>query len=200
MKLSAQSQSLIESAIKEAICQFAGNDEQTIVTDIHILPKQDSGELCIFNDDEEELSKVIVEEWVENDRLPVFELAKQWLDQYFAGEAPAIADLPLAPIGSEFRQAVWKILEEIPYGQVVTYGQIAEKMALDMGRSTMSSQAVGGAVGHNPISIIIPCHRVVGSDGSLTGYAGGLPNKIKLLTLEGVDMTDLYVPKQGTAL
>ena len=64
----------------------------------------------------------------------------------------------------------------------------------------MSSQAVGGAVGHNPISIIIPCHRVVGSDGSLTGYAGGLPNKIKLLTLEGVDMTDLYVPKQGTAL
>lgn len=144
--------------------------------------------------------ETLFEEWVENDRLPVFELAKQWLDQYFAGEAPAIADLPLAPIGSEFRQAVWKFLEEIPYGQVVTYGQIAEKMALDMGRSTMSSQAVGGAVGHNPISIIIPCHRVVGSDGSLTGYAGGLPNKIKLLTLEGVDMTDLYVPKQGTAL
>ncbi|MFZ2028487.1 MAG: methylated-DNA--[protein]-cysteine S-methyltransferase [Lactococcus raffinolactis] len=144
--------------------------------------------------------ETLFEEWVENDRLPVFELAKQWLDQYFAGETPAIADLPLAPIGSEFRQAVWKILEEIPYGQVVTYGQIAEKMALDMGRSTMSSQAVGGAVGHNPISIIIPCHRVVGSDGSLTGYAGGLPNKIKLLTLEGVDMTDLYVPKQGTAL
>lgn len=132
--------------------------------------------------------------------LPVFETTKMWLDCYFSVGQPAIADLPLAPQGSEFRQAVWRLLQEIPYGQVVTYGQIAEKMALDMGRTTMSSQAVGGAVGHNPISIIIPCHRVVGSDGSLTGYAGGLPNKIKLLTLEGVDMTDLYVPKQGTAL
>lgn len=132
--------------------------------------------------------------------LPVFEATKKWLDRYFAGQAPLIRDLPLAPIGSDFRQAVWRLLQEIPYGQVMTYGQIAETIAAEMGRPSMSSQAVGGAVGHNPISIIIPCHRVVGSDGSLTGYAGGLTNKIKLLTLEGVDLSDLYVPKQGTAL
>jgi methylated-DNA-[protein]-cysteine S-methyltransferase len=90
-------------------------------------------------------------------------------------------------------------LREIPYGEVTTYGDIAKKMAKRM-KKTMSAQAVGGAVGHNPISVIIPCHRVVGSNGSLTGFAGGIDKKIKLLELEGVDMSALFVPKKGTAL
>jgi len=128
----------------------------------------------------------ISEEMTEKDGMPVFDDAKKWLDRYFAGEKPAISELPLAPIGSEFRQEVWRILCEIPYGQIITYGDIAKKMAAKMHKKSMSSQAVGGAVGHNPISIIIPCHRVIGSNGSLTGYAGGIDTKIKLLEMEGV--------------
>lgn len=139
-------------------------------------------------------------EIAENSSLPIFINAKKWLDRYFAGEKPAISELPLAPIGGEFRQGVWSILCEIPYGKVISYGDIAKKMAASMHKKSMSSQAVGGAVGHNPISIIIPCHRVVGSNGSLTGYAGGIDMKVKLLELEGVDMSKLFMPKQGTAL
>ena len=131
----------------------------------------------------------------ENCGLPVFGTAKRWLEQYFAGEKPAISELPLAPAGSAFRQAVWDILCGIPYGEVTAYGEIAKKMAADMGKESMSSQAVGGAVGHNPISIIIPCHRVVGASGSLTGYAGGIQTKIMLLELEGADMSNLFAPK-----
>lgn len=142
----------------------------------------------------------IPEAMAENNPLPVFDTAKRWLDRYFAGEKPGIFELPLAPAGGDFRQEVWKILCEIPYGEVITYGGIAKKMAAKMNRESMSSQAVGGAVGHNPISIIIPCHRVVGSNGSLTGYAGGLSTKIRLLELEGVDMSRLFVPAKGTAL
>ncbi len=111
---------------------------------------------------------------------------KDWLDRYFKGQRPAIDELVCNPQGSAFRKEVWNILCRIPYGQTMTYGEIARKIASARGKKTMSAQAVGGAVGHNPISIIIPCHRVVGSDGSLTGYAGGLDKKIKLLTLEGV--------------
>jgi methylated-DNA-[protein]-cysteine S-methyltransferase len=136
----------------------------------------------------------------ENGDVPVFTAAKKWLDRYFAGERPVVSELPLAPAGSTFRQEVWRILCEIPYGKVVTYGNIAKKMAAKMNRESMSSQAAGGAVGHNPLSIIIPCHRVVGSNGSLTGYAGGIATKIKLLEREGVDMSSLFVPKSGTAL
>lgn len=136
----------------------------------------------------------------EKDDLPIFEATKKWLDKYFAGERPAISELSLAPAGSAFRQAVWSILCEIPYGEVVTYGDIAKKMAAKMDRTSMSSQAVGGAVGHNPISVVIPCHRVVGSNGSLTGYAGGIGTKVKLLELEGIDLSDLFVPQKGTAL
>ena len=95
---------------------------------------------------------------------------------------------------------VWKLLCEIPYGEVTTYGSLAKKLAAKLGRESMSGQAVGGAVGHNPISILIPCHRVVGTNGSLTGYAGGLEKKIKLLALEGVDTGRFFVPKKGTAL
>lgn len=131
---------------------------------------------------------------------PVLGAAMRWLDRYFAGEKPRPCELPLRPIGSAFRQAVWAILCAIPYGEVITYGDIARQMAARMGREAMSCQAVGGAVGHNPISIVIPCHRVVGSSGSLTGYAGGIDTKVKLLAHEGVDMSKLFVPTRGTAL
>lgn len=132
--------------------------------------------------------------------LPVFIQAARWLDKYFQKQNPAISELPLAPEGGEFRQMIWKILCDIPLGQVRTYGGIAEMVARKTGKAQMSAQAVGGAVGHNPISIIIPCHRVVGTNGSLTGYAGGLDIKIKLLELEGADMSRLFRPKKGTAL
>jgi methylated-DNA-[protein]-cysteine S-methyltransferase len=142
----------------------------------------------------------IREEMIEKNDIPVFDDTKKWLDRYFAGKKPAISELPLAPVGSEFRQEVWGILCKIPYGEVITYGDIAKTMAGKMNKKSMSSQAVGGAVGHNPISVIIPCHRVVGANGSLTGYAGGIGTKIKLLELEGVEMSELFVPTRGTAL
>lgn len=131
--------------------------------------------------------------------LPLFHLVEQWLDAYFQGKQPELS-LPLAPKGSPFRQDVWDILCQIPYGEVITYGDIAKKMAQKLGKDTMSAQAIGGAVGHNPISIIIPCHRVVGANGSLTGYAGGIENKIKLLELEQVDLTRFSIPTRGSAL
>ena len=125
------------------------------------------------------------------DELPIFARVRDWLDRYFAGEKPDCSELPLSPAGSEFRQAVWKLLREIPYGQTVTYGELAKKAALLLGKERMSAQAVGGAVGHNPISIIVPCHRVVGTDGSLTGYAGGIGIKARLLKHEGADIKEL---------
>lgn len=134
------------------------------------------------------------------DDLAVFDKARDWLDRYFAGQMPDPGELPLKPMGSAFRQAVWACLCEIPYGEVTTYGTIAKKIAEIRGCETMSAQAVGGAVGHNPISIIIPCHRVVGANGSLTGYAGGINKKIALLALEGADMESFFKPKRGTAL
>ena len=134
---------------------------------------------------------------VEQPDLPVFQLAKAWLDAYFDKE-PLPALPPLAPKGSAFRQEVWKQLLAIPYGKTVTYGDIAK--TLKEGGVSAAAQAVGGAVGHNPISIIIPCHRVVGSSGSLTGYAGGVHIKKQLLELEGTDMTGMFVPTKGTAL
>lgn len=142
----------------------------------------------------------ILEEMTEQHDTPLLAQAKDWLGRYFAGGKPSISELPLAPIGGAFRQGVWRILCDIPYGEVMTYGEIAKRMAAGMNRQGMSSQAVGGAVGHNPISIIIPCHRVVGSNGSLTGYAGGVKTKIKLLEHEGVDTSRLHIPTNGTAL
>ena len=140
------------------------------------------------------------EEIKENKNEKILIKTKKWLDEYFNGEKPKITELDLAPIGSAFAKNVWKILCEIPYGKVTTYGEIAKKMAKIMHKEKMSAQAVGGAVGHNPISIIIPCHRVVGANGSLTGYAGGIDKKIYLLKHEQVNMENLFVPKKGTAL
>lgn len=130
---------------------------------------------------------------------PVLSEVKRWLDLYFGGQEPDFLP-PLHPVGTPFRQAVWEILLRIPYGKTVTYGEISKQLAEKMGLERMSAQAVGGAVGHNEISIIIPCHRVVGSNGSLTGYAGGINRKIKLLELERADMSRFFVPKKGTAL
>lgn len=121
----------------------------------------------------------------EEQNSTVFDLTRKWLDMYFRGEIPDFTP-PLWMVGTDFRLAVWKILKEIPYGHTITYGDIAKKIAEQKGIRTMSAQAIGGAVGHNPISIIVPCHRVVGSHGSLTGYAGGLDKKKKLLEIEGI--------------
>lgn len=118
--------------------------------------------------------------------------AKRWLDIYFQGIEPDFTP-PLHPIGTEFRQRVWTILKKIPYGKTITYKDIAEQIAAQKGIEKMSSQAVGGAVGHNEISIIIPCHRVVGTNGSLTGFAGGIDKKFKLLELEGCNMNNYKI-------
>lgn len=115
--------------------------------------------------------------------LPVFSETRRWLDVYFQGQQPDFTP-PLAPKGSDFRQAVWDMLLQIPYGQTVTYGTLAKKLAQQMGLASMSAQAVGGAVGHNPVSLIIPCHRVLGAKGALIGYAGGVEKKAFLLELE----------------
>ena len=125
--------------------------------------------------------------------------AKRWLDIYFRGQAPDFTP-PLYMQTTPFRKAVWEIMLAIPFGKTMTYGEIAEKIAKQKGLSKMSAQAVGGAVGHNSISLIIPCHRVVGTNGSLTGYAGGIEKKVRLLTLEKADMSSFFVPKKGTAL
>ena len=115
--------------------------------------------------------------------LPVFGEAMRWLDLYFAGKEPDFSPA-LNPTGTTFQMSVWAILQTIPFGETTTYGAIAHRLEEDTGKR-MSAQAVGGAVGRNPISILIPCHRVIGTDGSLTGYAGGLDKKEYLLELEG---------------
>ena len=126
--------------------------------------------------------------------LPIFSIVETWLTRYFNGENPEI-DFPLKPEGNAFRQRVWTLLCQIPYGALWTYGDIAKQVASEMGREHMSAQAVGGAVGHNPISVIIPCHRVVGKSGNLTGYAGGIDRKCKLLEIEGHDLHQFKLPK-----
>ena len=115
--------------------------------------------------------------------LPVFDAAIRWLDLYFSGEKPDFTPT-LSPKGTGFQKTVWELLQTIPYGQTVTYGLLAEKVAEQRGLARMSAQAVGGAVSRNPISLIIPCHRVIAADGSPTGYAGGIDKKIWLLQLE----------------
>ncbi len=132
-------------------------------------------------------------------KLPVFEDTKRWLDEYFSGRQPHFS-LPLALEGSEFYKEVWEILLSIPHGSTISYGEIAKRIAKQRGIPRFSAQAVGGAVGHNPISVIIPCHRVVGTNGNLTGYAGGIDRKIALLQLEKIDVEKFTVPTKGSAL
>ena len=129
----------------------------------------------------------------------ILKQTREWLDIYFGGSEPGFTP-PLKVKESDFRQAVCEIMLQIPYGQTMTYGEIAAIIAEQKGIPRMSAQAVGGAVGHNPISIIIPCHRVVGTNGSLTGYGGGIQRKGALLELEKGDMAQFFVPEKGTAL
>lgn len=130
---------------------------------------------------------------------PVFDAAKRWLDVYFRGERPDFTP-PVKWEATPFRSAVWEILISVPYGTTITYEEIASRIARYRGLAHMSAQAAGSAVAHNPISVIVPCHRVVGTDGSLTGYAGGIGKKLRLLELERVDTSRFFIPKKGTAL
>lgn len=142
----------------------------------------------------------ISEDWIKNENLPVFLQTEHRLDDYWSDKKPSIAGLPLKPCGSDFQQKVWEILKTIPYGEYLTYGDIAKQVAQECGKTKMSAQAVGGAVGHNPICIIIPCHRVIGANGNLTGYDGGVDKKVILLRHEGFDMSKFTLPKQKNPL
>lgn len=130
------------------------------------------------------------------EKTPILAEAEAWLDAYFRGVQPGALP-PLHPAGTAFQQAVWALLLEIPYGQTATYGELARRLAAKRGLPRLSAQAVGGAVGHNRISILIPCHRVVGANGSLTGYAGGVDRKLRLLSLEGAETGGLFRPKRA---
>lgn len=134
----------------------------------------------------------------ETKKLPVFEETVRWLDQYFSGKQPDF--MPKFRINATpFRARVVESMRKIPYGKTVTYGDIAAEIAKERGLARLSAQAVGGAVGHNPICIIIPCHRVIGANGNLTGYDGGVDKKVILLRHEGFDMTKFTMPKQKRA-
>ena len=163
-----------------------------------LLAADEIGMRGLWFDGQKYFARDLPAERIEQDTHALAE-ARRWLDIYCSGKEPDFLP-PLHPAGSDFRQEVWSILLQIPYGQTTTYGEIARRLAEKHGLPQMSAQAVGGAVGHNEISVIIPCHRVVGTNGSLTGYAGGVDKKVKLLELERADMTGFFVPKKGTAL
>jgi len=165
-----------------------------------LLASDENNIIGLWIGEQKYIGNTMPKDIIEKNDIPVLQEGLAWLNDYFSGNKPRLSRLPLAPIGGEFKQQVWKILTEIPYGELTTYGEIAKEVAKRMGKDRMSAQAVGGAVGHNPISIIIPCHRVVGATGSLTGYAGGIEKKVKLLKHEGTDMAGLFVPVKGTAL
>lgn len=123
-----------------------------------------------------------------NNNSPIIKQVKLWLEEYFNGKKPNLENLPIKLIGSEFKMLVWSVLKTIPYGKTITYGEIAKTLARKTNKEKISARAVGNAVGHNPISIIIPCHRVIGANGKITGYAGGIDKKIALLKLEGINV------------
>ncbi|OCG30546.1 cysteine methyltransferase [Gilliamella sp. Choc4-2] len=164
------------------------------------LAGQNNKLIAVWIEGQKYFGDTVNEQLEDKPNLAIFNETKKWFDNYFSGKNPAIKQLPLAPIGTPFRYQVWDILCKIPYGEITTYGDIAKKIAKQNKVKTMSSQAVGGAVGRNPISIIIPCHRVIGANGNLTGYAGGIDKKIKLLQIEGIDTQKFYRPTKGTAL
>ena len=157
-----------------------------------LLVGDDMG-LCEIWFNRENKSIDIIKAKYEEKETPVLKQGKEWLDIYFSGKAPDF--MPKLHLkGTEFRLAVWELLLQIPYGKTTTYGEIAAKIAAQRGIDRMSAQAVGGAVGHNPVPVIVPCHRVVGADNSLTGFGGGMDIKCRLLELEGFDMEKFYVP------
>ena len=170
-------------------------------------PKQFSN--MIMNSDGEHLTGL----WFEGSRdtskhslnceekeLVIFKETSKWLDLYFSGKNPNFTPKYKINNITPFRKEVIDIMNNIEYGKLLTYNDISKIIAKNRNIKRMSSQAVGGAVGSNPICIIIPCHRVVGTNGSLTGYGGGINNKVELLKLEGIDMSKYFVPKRGTAL
>ncbi len=163
-----------------------------------LLAADDDGLTGLWFEGQKYFAKNLSEE-TEEKETEIIKEAEKWLDIYFSGREPDFMP-KIKFTGTDFQNEVWKILCDIPYGKTVTYGFIAEQMAKKRKKKSMSAQAVGGAVGHNEISIIVPCHRVLGTNGSLTGYAGGIDKKIKLLELEKVDMKSFFAPKKGTAL
>jgi methylated-DNA-[protein]-cysteine S-methyltransferase len=148
-----------------------------------MIALEEQSALCGLWFSGQKYAPVPVAGWKHDPGLPLFTELRQQLDAYFSGKLQ-VFDLPLAPQGTPFRLAVWELLRAIPAGSTTTYGALARHLAAQREGRLPSAQAVGGAVGHNPLTIIIPCHRVVGVDGSLTGYAGGLERKAALLALE----------------
>ncbi len=138
----------------------------------------------LWFDGQKHYAEILDKKHEEQDDLPIFDETRRWLNTYFEGKVPSFTP-PIKMRTTEFRRQVWEILMRIPFGNTMTYGEIAKLIASMNGLKSMSAQAVGGAVGHNAISLIIPCHRVIGSDGSLTGYAGGIERKKSLLEMEG---------------
>lgn len=149
------------------------------------LAGEETGLTGLWIEGQKYFGRSLPRETLRRDDLGAFCAARHWLDRYFGGQRPQGRELPLCPAGTPFQQLIWSLLLDIPWGETVTYGDLARGAAERLGRESMSAQAVGGAVGHNPISIIIPCHRVVGARGELTGYAGGLERKRWLLQWEG---------------
>lgn len=163
-----------------------------------LLSSDDIGLTGLWFENEKYYAKNLDKDHKENE-TEILKETKRWLDLYFSGKKPDF--MPKLHLkGTDFQVSVWESLLKIPYGETTTYKEIAKKIAKERGLSHMSAQAVGGAVGHNEISIIVPCHRVVGTNGSLTGYAGGIDKKTALLKLENVNMNDFFVPTKGTAL
>lgn len=163
-----------------------------------LLASDDAGLTGLWFEDQRYFALHLASDHVEKE-TDILMQAKKWLDIYFSGQDPDFIP-PLHGEGTSFHREVCEIMLSIPYGKTMTYGEIAQTIASRRGIRKMSARAVGGAVGHNEISIIIPCHRVVGANGNLTGYGGGISRKIRLLELEGIDMTGFYIPRKGTAL
>lgn len=163
-----------------------------------LLASDDAGLTGLWFEDQRYFALHLASDHVEKE-TDILMQAKKWLDIYFSGQDPDFIP-PLHVEGTSFHREVCEIMLSIPYGKTMTYGEIAQTIASRRGIRKMSARAVGGAVGHNEISIIIPCHRVVGAKGNLTGYGGGISRKIRLLELEGVNMTGFYIPRKGTAL
>lgn len=162
------------------------------------IAADETGLTDLFIEGQKYSEETVKQEMQEREVSVILEV-RRWLDIYFSGKEPDF-EIPLHLIGSEFRKEVWKLLCGIPYGKTVTYGEIAKILAEKRGCKCISAQAVGGAVGHNPIAIIVPCHRVMGANGNLTGYGGGIDKKIALLKLEHAYKDYFYIPKKGTAL
>lgn len=163
-----------------------------------LLASDDIGLTGLWFESQRYFALSLAKEHIEKEN-DIIAWAKKWLDIYFSGHEPDFIP-PLHIEGTDFYKDVCGIMCSIAYGKTMTYGEIAQIIASKRGIDKMSARAVGWAVGHNEISIIIPCHRVVGANGNLTGYAGGIQRKVKLLELEGVDLSGFYIPRKGTAL